>query len=376
MGAGRGDRRNGDVVLDAGATAAQCRLRGDGAFRGVRVVDVTGLGVHAGEVAPRRVVFVIFDGFQPLDLVGPHEVFHHASVVAEEPGYVCQVAAAAAGPVHGVSGLPVHARCSVGDLDMAGIDTLIAVGGSGVDTARGDRRLVEWIAAAGRTARRVSSVCSGVFLLGAAGLLEGRRVTTHWSRAEQLAREHPEAVVDCDPIFIRDGRVWSSAGVTAGMDLALAMVEDDLGREVAHAVACELVLYLRRPGSQSQFSVPLWSSQPSSDPIRAAVSAVHADPGARHGIAELAAHARLSPRHLQRRFTAEVGVPPATYVERVRIEAARRALVDGDDPVEAIAGRCGFGTAETLRRAFHRHLGIPPSGYRDRFRGTPAREAV
>jgi transcriptional regulator GlxA family with amidase domain len=325
-------------------------------------------------VPPRRVVFVVFDGFQPLDLVGPHEVFHHAGVVSPGDGYRCEIAAVEAGPVRGSSGLPVHAGHAVADLDPAGIDTLVAVGGSGVDTARHDAALVAWVAAAGRTARRVTSVCSGVFLLGAAGLLGGRRVTTHWSRADQLACEHPEAIVDCDPIFVRDGPVWTSAGVTAGMDLALALVNQDLGREVAHAVACALVLHLRRPGNQSQFSVPLSSAQPSSDPIRAAVAAVHADPGAAHRVAQLAAHARLSPRHLQRRFTAEVGVPPASYVERVRIEAARRALVDGEDPVEVIAARCGFGTAETLRRAFHRHLGIPPSEYRTRFRSTPMRE--
>jgi transcriptional regulator GlxA family with amidase domain len=176
--------------------------------------------------------------------------------------------------------------------------------------------------------------------------------------------------VDRDPIFIRDGRIWTSAGVTAGMDLALALVEDDLGRDVAHAVAQQLVLFLRRPGSQSQFSVPLWSAQPATDPIRAAVSAIHADPGAPHGIADLAGHAGLSPRHLQRRFTAELGTPPAAYVERVRVEAAQRALTGTDDPVETIARRYGFGTAETLRRAFHRNARVAPSDYRDRFRST------
>ncbi|MEU0459263.1 helix-turn-helix domain-containing protein, partial [Streptomyces sp. NPDC006129] len=205
-----------------------------------------------------------------------------------------------------------------------------------------------------------------------AGLLDGRRVTTHWAREEQLAREHPGVRVDCDPIFVRDGRVWTSAGVTAGMDLALALVEDDRGREVAHAVARQLVLFLRRPGGQSQFSVALWSRQPATDPVRAAVTAIHADPGARHDIASLAAHAGLSPRHLQRRFTAELGVPPAAYVERVRVEAARRALTEGDEPVEAVARRCGFATAETLRRTFHRRLGVAPSEYRARFRSTAA----
>jgi transcriptional regulator GlxA family with amidase domain len=213
-------------------------------------------------------------------------------------------------------------------------------------------------------------VCSGVFLLAAAGLVAGRRVTTHWSREDQLRREHPDVQVDCDPIFIRDGRVWTSAGVTAGMDLALALVEEDAGRAVAHAIARELVMFLRRPGSQSQFSVPLWSAQPGSDPIRSVVSAIHADPGAEHGLTELASRAGLSPRHFQRKFTAEVGTPPAAFVERVRIEAAQRALAESDDPVETVARRCGFGTAETLRRAFHRHTRVAPSDYRDRFRST------
>jgi transcriptional regulator GlxA family with amidase domain len=214
----------------------------------------------------------------------------------------------------------------------------------------------------------VASVCSGVFLLAAAGLAGGCRVTTHWGRERQLAAEHPELTVDCDPIFIRDGRVWTSAGVTAGMDLALALVEADVGREVSHAVAQQLVLFLRRPGGQSQFSVPLWSRQPATGPISAVVAAISADPGARHGIADLAQRAGLSPRHLQRRFTAEVGTPPAAYVERVRVEAARRALTEGDEPVESIARRYGFGTAETMRRTFHRHVGVAPSDYRDRFR--------
>src|SRR6266568_253765 len=275
-------------------------------------------GLDTEDVTSRRIVFLIFDGFQPLDLVGPHEVFSHAGVLSPDAGYVCQVAARSAGPVRAASGLLVHAGYSLADLDPAGVDTVVAVGGYGVDLARHDRALVGWLAEAGRTARRVTSVCSGVFLLAAAGLVEGCRVTSHWGRAEQLAAEHPEVTVDCDPIFIRDGRVWTSAGVTAGMDLALALVEDDLGPEVARDVARYLVLYLRRPGSQSQFSVPLWSAQPASDPIRAAV---------------LARQAGLSPRHLQRRFTAERGIPPAAYVERVRIEAAQRALAEGSDPV-------------------------------------------
>jgi transcriptional regulator GlxA family with amidase domain len=165
----------------------------------------------------------------------------------------------------------------------------------------------------------------------------------------------------------------NGAGKTTAMratDLALALVEDDLGRDVAHTVAQELVLFLRRPGSQSQFSLPLWSAPPRTDPIRAVLSAIHTDPGARRSIADLAGHAGLSPRHLQRRFTAEIGSPPAAYVERARIGAAQRALTDTDDPPATVARRYGFGTAETLRRAFHRNTSVAPSDYRDRFRST------
>lgn len=313
-----------------------------------------------------RVSFVIFDGFELLDLAGPFEVFHQAG--RRSASYACEVVSREAGRVRSDSGLCVHAGFGVRDRDPRGIDTLVVVGGHGVDTARDDPALVGWVAAAGAAARRVTSVCSGVFLLAAAGLVTGRRVTSHWSRAAQLRREHPELVVDCDPIFIKDGRLWTSAGVTAGMDLALALVDDDLGRDVALAVARELVLYLRRPGSQSQFSVPLWSPQPSTDPIRAVVSAIQADPGGRHTIGDLASHARLSGRQLQRRFADEVGISPGGYVERVRVEAARRALAECADPVDLIARRCGFGTSETLRRVFRKHLGVSPSDYRSRFR--------
>ncbi|WP_017555722.1 GlxA family transcriptional regulator [Nocardiopsis baichengensis] len=315
-----------------------------------------------------RVVFLLFDGFQTLDLVGPWEVFRYAGHLTG--GYDCRTVASAAGPVASGSGLPVHAGHGIGAVGPDGppaADTLVVVGGAGVDAACRDGELVRWVAAAGARARRVASVCSGTFLLAAAGLVRGRRVTTHWRRAEALARAHPEVRVDADPVFIRDGRVWTSAGVTAGMDLALALVEEDHGRRVAHAVAREMVLFLRRPGNQSQFSVPLWSRQPSTDPVREAVAAVHARLGDRHTVGSLAERAGLSPRHFQRRFTAEIGVGPAEFVERVRVEAAQRALAEGADPVDAVARRCGFGTAETLRRAFHRRVGVTPSEYRERF---------
>ncbi|MFI1584615.1 GlxA family transcriptional regulator [Embleya sp. NPDC020630] len=313
----------------------------------------------------RRVVFVVYEGFQAVDLVGPHAVFDYTRQAAG--GYDCRLVAPRAGVVRSSSGLPMLAECGIDELAPEGLDTLVVVGGPGVDDARRDPELVAWIAAAAAGARRVASVCSGALLLAATGFLAGRRVTTHWARARQLADEHPESTVDCDPIFVRDGPVWTSAGVGAGMDLALALVEDDHGPELALAAAREMVLYLRRPGDQSQFSVPLWSAQPTTDPIRKAVRAIQDDPGGRHTVTSLAAHAGLSPRHLQRRFAAEIGAGPAAYVERVRVEAARRALTEADEPVATLARRLGFGTAETMRRTFHRRVGVTPSAYRDRF---------
>jgi transcriptional regulator GlxA family with amidase domain len=310
------------------------------------------------------VTFVIFDGFDVLDVAGPLDVFGEA-------GYEITVVAPEAGPVCSDTGLTVQAHHSVTTMDPSRLGTLLVVGGEGMDAARFDRRLVDWIAAVAPKADRIASVCLGAFLLAEAGLLDGRRVTTHWRMADRLAQEYAAVIVDSDPIFVQDGPIWTSAGVAAGMDLALALVEADLGSQTALRVARELVLFLRRPGNQSQFSVPLWSTEPASDVMREVLDAIHSDPGARHGIDDLASLAGLSPRHLQRRFTQETGLPPTVYVERVRLEAAQRALSERDDPLETIARRYGFGTAETLRRTFHRLVGIAPSEYRDRFRTTP-----
>jgi transcriptional regulator GlxA family with amidase domain len=309
------------------------------------------------------VAFVIYPRFQSLDLTGPYEVFDAAGE------YECRVVSTESGPVTSSSGLTTYATHGISDLAPDQIDTVVVVGGDGVGDARSDTLLLDWVRTAATTARRVASVCSGALLLAEAGLLDGRRATTHWTYEERLRREHPGVTVDCDPIFIRDGRIWTSAGVTAGMDLAVALVEQDLGGEVANWIAREFVMFLRRPGGQSQFSVPVWSQQPSSDPIRTAIAAIQTDPGGRYGINDLARLSGLSPRHFQRRFTVELGVSPSRYVERIRVEAARRALTDAVEPVETIARRLGFGTAETMRCAFRRQIGVTPSGYRDRFAG-------
>jgi transcriptional regulator GlxA family with amidase domain len=209
-------------------------------------------------------------------------------------------------------------------------------------------------------------------LLAAAGLLDGRRATTHWASAAELAARYPAVDVDPEPIFLRDGPVWTSAGVTAGMDLALALVEEDLDRDAALQIARHLVLFLRRPGNQSQFSATLAAQAPQREPLREVQRLVVEDVAAEHSVEAMAARAHMSPRHFARAFRAETGVTPARYVERVRLEAARRRLEDTADPVAAVAVACGFGTAETMRRVFLRALQVGPAEYRRRFQAIAA----
>jgi transcriptional regulator GlxA family with amidase domain len=214
----------------------------------------------------------------------------------------------------------------------------------------------------------VATVCTGAFLAAEAGLLDGRRVTTHWAHADRLASEYPALTVDPDPIYLRDGKYWTSAGVTAGIDLALALVEDDLGVEVAQTVARWLVMFLHRPGGQSQFASPVWVPRAERSTVRAVQTLVEASPGADHRMPALADAASMSVRHFARVFTSEVGETPGRFVEGVRTEAARRDLETTDDTLDVIARRCGFGTAETLRRSFKRRLDVTPDAYRRRFR--------
>ena len=318
--------------------------------------------------ATRRVLIVAYDGVQALDVTGPHEVFAGATRIVERRAgsraYEVEVGGVRAGPVTTESGLQLVA----GSIDRERpVDTLVVPGGDGARRRSHDDRLVATIGELAAGARRVVSVCSGAFLLAAAGLLDGRRATTHWARANQLAGEHPDVDVDADPIWTRDGNVWTSAGVTAGMDVALALVEDDHGVDVAETVARWLVMFLRRPGTQSQFAAPVWRTRAQDAPVRRAQELIDTDPAADHRLGVLARRVGLSERHLLRRFTAELGTTPAKYVAAARVEAARRELEGGSDTVAAIAARVGFGTAESMRRTFVRQLGAPPDDYRRRF---------
>jgi transcriptional regulator GlxA family with amidase domain len=321
--------------------------------------------------APREVVILVYAGVQSLDLTGPLEVFAGAQLLLQregrcERGYRVSVVSGDGAPLVTSSGLTIVPDGSVAHAP-APIDTLIVAGGYGSREAALDAALIEWLARASRTARRTASVCTGAFLLARAGLLDGRRATTHWAAARELARLHPAVCVDAEPIFVRDGSVWTSAGVTAGMDLALALVEEDVDRDVALSIARHLVLFLRRPGNQSQFSAALGTRQPEREPLREAQRHAVENPAADLSVEAMATRAHMSARHFARSFRAEVGITPARYVESVRVEAARRRLEDAADPIAAVAVACGFGTAETMRRVFIRTLGVGPAEYRRRF---------
>lgn len=327
--------------------------------------------------AEHHIAFLVYDGIQALDLTGPFEAFHGANQVLEatrpdRTRYRLAVVSASGGPVTTESGLALDS--SPATAVRGPIHTLVVPGGFGALGAADDPRLVATARRLGSRASRVVTICTGTFVAAAAGLLDGHRVTTHWARAAALQRRFPQVDVDPDPIFVHDGDVWSSAGVTAGIDLALALVEHDHDAEVAQVVARWLVMFLRRPGGQTQFATPVWSDRAERAPIRRAQELVDAEPGADHRVGLLAARVGMSERHFTRRFAEEVGSSPAHYVAAVRIEAARRALETTTDTVDAIARRCGFGTAETMRRTFARRLGVSPDQYRNRFRHHPTKE--
>ena len=318
----------------------------------------------------RSIVFVAFDQALLLDIAGPFQVFASTRDLCAARGladpYELRVVAPGGGATVTSSGLAILTAAPAA-LDGKPVDTLIVVGGFGSHQAAHDARLVRWIARRARRARRVCSVCTGAFLLAAAGLLDGKRVATHWRAADELSRRYPRIRVEPDPIFLRDGKIWTSAGVTAGIDLALALVEEDLGRDIALRVARHLVVFLKRPGGQSQFSV-LLQTQASDDGRFAALHewmAQHLAEDLR--IETLAARAGMSPRNFARVYAKRIGSTPAKTVERLRLEAARRALEEGAGSVESIARGCGFGDEERMRRSFLRRLGVPPRQYRQRF---------
>jgi transcriptional regulator GlxA family with amidase domain len=317
----------------------------------------------------RTVLIVLFDGVQSLDVTGPLEVFAgaatHQAAAGAERAYAVTTASLGGGPVASASGLGLIAAADLRSVTASEIDTLVVPGGPG--TGQPDPELIAWLRASGPAARRITSVCTGAFLLAAAGLLDGRNATTHWAYAQALARQYPAVTVHADPIFVRDGQVATSAGVTAGIDLALSLVEEDVGRAAALAVARALVVYLRRPGGQAQFSAHLQAQSAQRAPLRDVQQWISEHPAAELSVEALAARAGLSPRQFARVFTAETGMTPGRFVGRVRLETARRMLEDSGRSVTQVARACGYGTAEAMRRAFLQSLGVPPASYRHRF---------
>ena len=316
----------------------------------------------------RQVALVAFDGMQLLNVLGPAEVFDAANrVLGDRPGYRVLVASVDGRVVRSAPGLRIAADAALAQVRARGLDTLLVAGGMNIRKDRPDTRVLEQLRRLSAGARRTCSVCTGAFRLAEAGLLDGRRATTHWAFCTELARAYPEVSVEPDRIFVRDGTTLTSAGASAGIDLALALVQDDHGADVARTVARWLVVFLARPGGQSQFSERLSLPTTTNSHVRRLLDEIAANPAADHRQANLARRVSLSERHLRRVFLEQTQTTPARFVERVRVETARVMLDHQSATIEAVAARSGFGSPETMRRAFVRVIGIGPADYRKRF---------
>lgn len=314
-----------------------------------------------------RIAMLVFPGVQMLDAVGPIEVFNEAARHAAKPdAYRFELVAPQAGPLRASNGMVFHADVAL-DATTPGIDTLLVAGSPHMHTMDEQAALLDWLRAQAGQVRRLGSVCSGAFLLARAGLLDGKHVTTHWNSSARLARDFPKVHVEADQIYVRDGALYTSAGVSAGMDLALALVEEDLGREVALRTARELVMFLKRPGGQSQFSAHLAAQSSGRSAIREVQEWVLASLAEPLTVDDMAARAGMSTRNFSRQFKQDTGMTPADFVESARIDAARRLLEDTMNPLKRVAAWSGFGNPNGLRRAFQRRLGVTPGDYRTRF---------
>jgi transcriptional regulator GlxA family with amidase domain len=320
--------------------------------------------------SPVRVIDVLtYPAVQLLDVSGPVQVFASANDLVAGTGgarpYLLRVVAQGGEGATASAGVTLAA----GPLTQGGeaLDTLLVAGGEGAEAAAENQVLVDWVRQRATRARRIASVCTGAFLLAAAGLLDGRRAATHWMYCARLAQRFPAVHVEPDPIFVCDGPVWTSAGVTAGIDLALALVEEDLGRSVALAVARYLVVFLKRPGGQAQFSAAL-ALQAAENPFGALHAWINEHLADDLSLAVLAGQAGMSERSFSRHYAQATGQTPARAIERLRMEAARRLLSETRTPIKRIALRCGFGSEETMRRSFLRLLTVTPQDYRSRFR--------
>ncbi len=322
----------------------------------------------------RHIVLFAYPDCQLLDVSGPWQVFASANALSPQPLYQLTLVADAVGPVATNGGLAVHATHSYHQLNrLLPLDTLLVAGGSGVIQQREIAAVKEALCAVAPQVRRLGSICSGAFLLAAAGLLDGCRVTTHWRHAQQLADEYPALSVEPDALYIESNARYTSAGVTAGVDLALSLVEADHGAALAGRVARELVVFLHRPGGQSQFSEALRHQQ-DAGPLRRLLDQLHADPASDHSLERMADVMAVTPRHLTRLFRRHLQVSPGAYLTQLRLEQARLALLNEREQLslERLAQRWGLGSAEQLRRQFQRYYGLSPSVYRQRFASSHA----
>ncbi|SEC09375.1 transcriptional regulator, AraC family with amidase-like domain [Streptomyces sp. 2231.1] len=321
---------------------------------------------------PLLVTVLVFPGVRLLDVTGPIEVFASANEFGGR--YRMRMVSPNGADVVTAAGTGLGVDLAAADVDYVS-DVVVVPGGPEWPSLIKDDALLDAVRALDARSRRTASICTGAFLLAAAGLLDGREATTHWRFADQLALRYPRVTVDADALYVRDGHIMTSAGVSSGIDLSLALVEEHLGADTARAVAKDMVVFMQRPGGQSQFSVRTRTPHTRQELLRRILDAVAEDPSANHTLAAMARRAGVSARHLTRLFHEDMATTPARYVEQVRMEAAQAMLEGGDDPMASVAHRTGFGSPESLRRAFTRNLGITPGAYRKRFRTTNAARA-
>ncbi|MGA9919306.1 MAG: GlxA family transcriptional regulator [Paraburkholderia sp.] len=319
---------------------------------------------------PKIVAIFALPGVQLLDVSGPLDVFAQANVEARKEFYALRIVAGESGPLRSSSGARLLADWVAPDVDER-IDTLLVAGAPNAGQVTLSANIVAWLRSTAIRSRRYGSICTGAFFLASTGLLDGRHLTTHWAVAEALAEAHPSLTIDEDALYVRDGKLRTAAGVTAGLDLALALVEEDLGREVARRVAAQLVMFFKRPGGQLQFSQKGEACPVGRSVLQEVQRWVAANPELNHNVADLAKHAGISPRHFARLFHAEVGMTPAAWVEAARMSAARKLLEKGQDTPKQVAAKCGYANVDTLRRTFSKHVGVTPAEYRKRHAPTP-----